>query len=115
MAVATWKVGALGQQVADLAQERLVGRGVDGLAAARPVPGVDLGLQLVALLEQRAVRRGEVMHDRVEPRPEFLGRDPGPGNASSLMNRSRISPTCRPPARTRSDISPAVLIVPKAR
>ncbi len=41
------------------------------------MPLIELGLQAVALGQQRAVLRGEVVHERVEPRPEGGAVDAG--------------------------------------
>jgi hypothetical protein len=45
------------------------------LAAAREQPRVDLGLERVALLEQRAVAWTEGLHDVVEQRPHHVRGD----------------------------------------
>ena len=63
------KVLALGHEVADFAQEALVGLEVEG-SLVLPVPGVDLGLQLLAPRQQRAIARREIVDDRLERRPE---------------------------------------------
>ena len=64
--------GAFRQEVADLAQEGLVGVEIEGLVAAAGMPGVDLGLQLVALREKFAIARREIVDDRVEAGPEIF-------------------------------------------
>ena len=43
------------------------------------MPGIDLGLQPVALGQQRGVLRGQVVHDLVEALPEGGGLDAGAG------------------------------------
>ena len=48
---------ALGQQIADLAQEILVSLQIDGPSAVLPVPVVDLRLEFVAEGDKRAVAR----------------------------------------------------------
>ncbi|MNO81536.1 hypothetical protein D3C76_727790 [compost metagenome] len=72
------EIVGLWQQVADFLEEAFVGYGVVGLAFACLVPGVDLGLQLVALGEQGFVLWSEVIDDLLCTRPELLGDDAGP-------------------------------------
>ncbi len=60
----------IGQQVADLGEERLVGGRVHWLACVPAVPGVDRRLQLVAPGEQRPVDRRQVGDDARHARPE---------------------------------------------
>ena len=60
----------LGHQVANVAQECLIGGRVERLTAMRQVPGVDRRLQRVALVQQRPVAWRQVAHQRAEPRPE---------------------------------------------
>ncbi|MNZ44858.1 hypothetical protein D3C78_624960 [compost metagenome] len=74
------EIVGLWQQVADFLEEAFVGYGVVGLAFACLVPGVDLGLQLVALGEQGFVLWSEVIDDLLCTRPELLGDDAGPGD-----------------------------------
>ncbi|MCY1429405.1 hypothetical protein D9M71_453210 [compost metagenome] len=74
------EIVGLWQQVADFLEECFVGCGVVGLAFACLVPGVDLGLQLVALGEQGFVLWSEVIDDLLCTRPELLGDDAGPGD-----------------------------------
>ena len=69
---------ALGREIADLAQERLVGGQIEGAAGMFAVPVVDPRLQGVAPGEQFAVARGEVVDDAVQPFPEGVGRNAGP-------------------------------------
>src|SRR5690606_9536314 len=70
------EVGAFRQEIADLAQERLIG-GEVGRRAVGAVPVVDLRLQGVARGEQRPVLRREVAGDGPEPGPERLRVDAG--------------------------------------
>src|SRR6185312_8650374 len=51
---------------------------LEGLALARAPPGVDLRLQLVAARQEGGVARREVRQDRLQRRPELVGREPGP-------------------------------------
>jgi hypothetical protein len=60
-----------GDQVADLFQEGLVSLHVFDRAGVGLVPGVQLFLQLVALLEQGRVLGAEVTGDGVKARPEL--------------------------------------------
>ena len=53
---------------------------VVGLTGAGLVPGVDLRLQFVALGQQRAVLRRQVVDDAGGTRPEGFGGDAGAGN-----------------------------------
>ena len=69
----------IGQEIPDLPQVRLVGRGIERLAGALPVPGVELPLERIALGEQGPVLRRQVAHDRTEAAPEHLGRNAGAG------------------------------------
>ncbi len=64
------EVGPLGNEVADLDKESLVRGQVERLALARPVPRIDLGLQVVALFQQCAVSGRQVVNEAVEARPE---------------------------------------------
>ncbi len=74
------EIVGLWQQVTDFLKESLVGRGVVGLAFAGLVPGVDLGLQLVALGEEGFVLWSEVVDDLFSTCPELLGDDAGSGD-----------------------------------
>ncbi len=74
----------LGQQIADLAQERLVGRLVGRPRPVRVVPGVDLGLQRVPPRQQGRVPRGEIVDQGGEPGPEGVGREAGAGERLGL-------------------------------
>ena len=67
------EVGGFGLQVADLGEELLVLRGVEGLDDALAVPLVDLRLQVVAAGQQILVLRGQVGDDLVDARPEAVG------------------------------------------
>ncbi len=64
------EVGAFRHEIADLGEESLVRGQVERLALARAVPVVDLGLQIVALFQQRAVLRRQVVNQAIEARPE---------------------------------------------
>ena len=64
-----------------------------GLAFACLVPGIDLGLQFVALGEQGFVLWSEVIDDLFRTGPELLGDDAGPGMASSLTKSYRTLAT----------------------
>src|SRR5215467_3726237 len=64
------EIWSLGDEIADLGEEGLVGHKIEGLALAREVPGIDPGLQLVAFSEQRSVPGRHVVDEPVEPRPE---------------------------------------------
>ncbi len=60
----------LGEEVADFAQEILIGIAVMRLAAMRDMPVINLLLQALALLKQGAVLASLVMQKRREPCPE---------------------------------------------
>ncbi len=64
------EIRAFRQEIADLAEEFLVGRRVVGRAGVAVVPAVDLRLQGVALGEQRADARGEVGDDFFQRGPD---------------------------------------------
>ena len=68
-----------GDQIADLLQERLVGGRVGRMPAPASVPLVDLCLQLVPTLQQRAVQGGEALNDPIQPLPERGSVDAGAG------------------------------------
>ncbi|MNV16863.1 hypothetical protein D3C71_1076340 [compost metagenome] len=68
-------LGGLGHQVADLFEEAAVGHHVLDGAGVGLVPGVQLGLQAVALGQQGDVARGQVRHDGVKALPEGGGID----------------------------------------
>ena len=71
---------ALGQQVADLGEEGLVGLAVVRLVAAREVPGVDLRLQLGAPFAAAPALRGPNSCTSAEsPAQKASGVDAGPG------------------------------------
>ena len=80
LAVSTVEVRTFRHEIADLGEERLLRRDVERLPAPLAVPSVDLRLQFVAPLEQRAVARREVMNDAIKPPPECRGVDPGARN-----------------------------------
>src|SRR5262245_37445069 len=65
------EVRSLRDEVADLGKECLVSRPVEGLALACTVPIVDPRLQLLALPEERAALRRQIVHDAFEPGPEL--------------------------------------------
>ena len=69
----------LSHQVADFFQKGLVGRHVGDGAGVGGVPGVQLGLQAVALGQQGDVLGGQVGHDGVKTVPEGVGRNAGAG------------------------------------
>ena len=52
---------------------------VERASAALPVPIVDLFLQRVPALQQRAIERSKAMNDALERRPERGRLDPGAG------------------------------------
>jgi hypothetical protein len=66
-------------QVADLLQEGAVALHCADGARVGLVPGVELGLQAVALGQQRGVLRRQVAHDGVEAGPEGVSVDAGAG------------------------------------
>ncbi|MNT34749.1 hypothetical protein D3C72_1707470 [compost metagenome] len=66
-------IGALGLDVADLAQEDLIGLGVR-LTRMGAVPVVQLGLQLVAARQQDTVLRRMVRQQPLDPGPEGVRR-----------------------------------------
>ena len=74
------EVGGFGQEITDFLQERLVGDRVVGLTLARLMPGVDLRLQRVALGQQGAVLRRQVVDAARGAGPEGIGADAGAGN-----------------------------------
>ncbi len=69
----------LGQHIADIAQEALVIRLIEGLAGPIAVIFVDLGLELVADGEQRAVARREVPDEPGQAAPEGRAGHPRVG------------------------------------
>ena len=69
----------LGQQIADLSEKILVGGEVAGRAVGA-MPGVDLLLDVVALLQQRPVLRRKVVDQFGKAVPEGVGVDAGSGN-----------------------------------
>ena len=66
------KVRAFRQEIADLAQERGVRACIMGLALAALVPGIDLCLQRIALVQQRLVAGAEVVDQGGQTLPEGL-------------------------------------------
>jgi len=58
------------EQVADGGQEGLVGSHVLDGAWIGTMPGINLGLDAIALSEQGCVSGGQIMHERIEPAPE---------------------------------------------
>ena len=67
-------------EVADIGKKRLVRGLIERLSPPPAIPVVDLCLQFVPLLQQRAVARREIMNDAIEPLPKRSGLDPGTGN-----------------------------------
>ncbi len=94
------EIGAGRHEIADLGQEGLVFGGVERLALAREMPGVDLRLQLVALGEQRLVARREVDQIFSRPSQNAFGARPVPGRASLSTNLCRTSAISIAPWRT---------------
>ena len=78
------KILGLGQHIADIPQEALVIRLVEGLAGPRAVILVDLGLELVADGEQRAVARREVPDEPGQAAPEGGAGHPRAGKRLPL-------------------------------
>src|SRR5262249_7919859 len=74
------EVGSFRHEVANLGEENLLRRGLRWVATACAVPSVDLRLQLIAPLEQRAVARSEVVNNAIEPSPECRRVDAGARN-----------------------------------
>ena len=72
------EIGRLGRQIADATQERGVGVRVERPDRVGPVPGVDLGLQLVAPFQQSAVAGGELGHQPGQAGPKGAGIQPRP-------------------------------------
>src|SRR3569623_528542 len=69
----------LGNEVADLFQQRGIGCEIERLAAMRAMPLVDLLLQFVALFQMGLIVRREFLHERGNAAPEFLGGNAGAG------------------------------------
>src|SRR5262249_53848190 len=69
------KIRGFRQQVADLAQEALIGAAVDRSAAGGAMELIDAGLQLVAQGEELAVARPELAIQGGKAAPELLRRD----------------------------------------
>ena len=67
--------GGLGQEIADLAKEGLVSDRVMGLALVGHMPGVDLGLQIVAHRQKRRRAGSEFGENGGEAAPEGVGRE----------------------------------------
>jgi hypothetical protein len=72
-------VGGCLDQVADALEEGLVRRHVADRTRVRLVPGVELGLQAVALGQQGGVPGRQVAHEGVEAGPEGSRVDTGAG------------------------------------
>jgi hypothetical protein len=105
------EIPALGHEVADLLQERLVAVAVMGLPLARAVPVVDLRLKRRAPLQKRAVFRREVMQQFREPRPEGAGLTPVPGSARfSMKSASSTRPSTRRAPRVPPWRPPSTLV-----
>ena len=66
-------------QIPDLLQKRLVSRHIADGTGMRVVPGIELGLQALALGQQGCVFRCQVRDDGVKARPESLWLDPRSG------------------------------------
>ena len=69
----------LGDQITDPFEKILIRFRIDGFAAPLLVPGIDFGLQRVALLEQGTVLRREGGENLGRAFPESLGGDAGAG------------------------------------
>ena len=73
------KAVALGQQITDFRQKGFVGLMIVGRAAVGYVPGVDLGLEVFTLFQQRAVARAKVVDQFGQSVPERLSLNPTAG------------------------------------
>ncbi len=71
--------GGFGNEIADLAQEGLIGSALDRLPGARLMPGVDPGLEVIALREQRGILGREAGEEGGGALPERLRFDAGAG------------------------------------
>ena len=80
------EVGRCFLEVADIAQELLVGRGVMRLALALLMPLVDLFLQRVAACQQLAIARREFGHGLFQRAPE-MGRFDAGSRADFLIHQ----------------------------
>jgi hypothetical protein len=88
LAVVAWHVGGHRHQVADLAQEGLVGGHVGDRAGVGAVPGVHLGLDAVALGQQGGVLRRQVgLTIWSKPAQKAAEAMPVPGSTWSSMKR----------------------------
>ena len=66
-------------QVADLPQKRLVSRHISNRTGVRAVPGIEFGLQALALGQQGGVLGCQVGNDGIKTRPEGARLDAGSG------------------------------------
>ena len=66
-------------QVADIGQEAQIFGLIEALAPILAVPGIDLGLELIAAGQQGGVAGRENRHHLGKPRPERGGIKPGAG------------------------------------
>ena len=71
------EIRGLGEQIADVAQKRLVGSGVQRAPLAPGVPGIDGVLKLIAPGKQGSVDRPEFIECRFETGPERIEADTG--------------------------------------
>jgi hypothetical protein len=101
----------LRHQVADAFEEAAVGLHVGDGAGVGLVPGVEFGLQAVALGQQGDVFRGQVGHDGVKAFPERAAATPVPGSTSSSMKRYSPVATCRRWLVVRAALAMLVLMV----
>ena len=76
------EVSRLGQQVADFLQEGFVFGGVVRLTGTSLVPGINLGLEVVALGQQCLVLGSQVLDQRFDTGPEGGGVNTGAGNGT---------------------------------
>ena len=67
-------------EIADIGKKRFVPGLIEELAAPPAIPVVDLCLQRVALLQQRAVAWREIMNDAIKPLPKRSGFNAGTRN-----------------------------------
>jgi hypothetical protein len=118
------EVARLVDEVADLAQPRLVGVEVRRRTGVLPVVVVELLLELLAPSEQLPVAWSQVVDDRVRPGPERVGVDAGarqrlldheavqhlrhaePAYLHPLCHRQASSASCRPGPPRRGVIPP---------
>ena len=69
----------LGHEIADLPEKRFVSGLVEVAAAPSSIPVIDLCLQLVTPLQQRAIERSELLNDAVQAPPKRRRLDAGAG------------------------------------